>query len=374
MIDRRDLAARLGTTLAVTVLVALTGLLGVRLAATPSSKVFAAPLPAAATVPEPHPCDLRELELPCWGCIWAQKWPLRYVTDLDMLAPLGTGTANAATWFAAFAKLNGPRFAEAEAAMARRVNHGPIPIAPSGIDVLPPNDPLLLEAAPWCDQATMRFYPDVFPVQGGQTQLPNLLFVLNLARSWMARGYDAASFEAAMADFRRVIRLGRLLRQDDVVLIDDIIGLSLIRWGAEAIYNRAHQEGKTELALLAAVVASEGPPQRYLTAARQTEVDLAPYLRKADDASITLDLPEGRFDAIRTMAMKSPDRRFRIEVMGSLRVVTSLAPEPMRSQARTVLEQLASSNDPIVAANARWSLETPVDSKAVKSLFELRFQ
>ncbi|HYB22849.1 MAG TPA: hypothetical protein VED41_03565, partial [Solirubrobacteraceae bacterium] len=91
-------------------------------------------------------------------------------------------------------------------------------------------------------------------------------------------------------------------------------------------------------------------------------------------ASITLDLPEGRFDAIRTMAMKSPDRRFRIEVMGSLRVVTSLAPEPMRSQARAVLDQLASSNDPIVAADARWSLETPVDSKAVKSLFELRFQ
>jgi hypothetical protein len=374
MKDHRDLSARIGTTLAVAVLVVLAGLLGVRLLARSEASASAAPIPPASTVPAPHPCDLSKLEVPCWGCLWAQKWPLRYVTDLDTLAPLGTGTANAATWFATFAKPNGSRFAEAEAAQARRVEHGALRIAPNGFDVLPPNDPLLAEAAPWCDQATMRFYPDVFPVQGGHTQLPNNLFMINLARSWIARGHDAVSFEDAMADFRRVIRLGRLLRQDDVVLIDDMLGCAYIQWGAEAIYDRARKEGKTDLALLAAVVAGEAAPQRYLTAARKTEVEVAPYARKTGDGSTILDLPEARFEAIRKMATESPDRRFRNEAVTSLYLISRLAPEPTRAEARVVLEQLARSDDPIVAANARWSLNTPVDETALNSLFEWQFQ
>ena len=51
-----------------------------------------------------------------------------------------------------------------------------------------------------------------------------------------------------------------------------------------------------------------------------------------------------------------------------------LAPEPMRAKARALLEQLARSDDPIVAANARWSLNTPVDAQALKSLGEWQFQ
>lgn len=365
---------RVGVIAATGIVVVLAGMLVAALLGHHGAAAWALQAPPAATVPYPRPCNLSTLEVPCWGCIWAQKWPLRYVTDLDMLAPLGTGKANAATWFAAFAKSNGPRFAEAEAAMARRVKHGPLPIAPDGFDVLPANDRMLAEAAPWCDQATMRFYPDIFPVQGGQTQLPNNLFMLNLARSWMARGHDAANFKDAMADFRRVIRLGRLLRQDDVVLINDLLGLVYIRWGAEAIYDRAREEGKTDLAMVAAIVAGEGAPQRYLTAARQTEVDVAPYARKTGDGSTILDLPEARFEAIRKMATESPDRRFRVEVMASLRFIARLAREPMRAEARAILEQLARSDDPIVAANAHWSLNTPVEEKSLESLFELRYQ
>lgn len=66
-----------------------------------------------------------------------------------------------------------------------------------------------------------------------------------------------------------------LLRQDDVVVIDDLLGLSYNRWGAEEIYDRARREGKTDLALLAAVVAGEGAPQKYLTAAGQTDLEVA---------------------------------------------------------------------------------------------------
>ena len=361
-------SVRIAVIAAVGLVVVLTGALAARLLSHHDAAAYALETPPSAAVPAPYPCNLSKLEMPCWGCLWAQSWPLRYRTDLDMLAPLGTGTANAATWFAAFAKPNGPRYAEAAAAMARRVAHGPLPIAPQGFDVLPPNDPLLAEAAPWCDQATMRFYPDVFPVRGADTQLPNNLLTLNLARSWIARGHDAASFDDAMADFRRVIRLGRLLRQDDVVVIDDFLGSVYIRWGAEEIYDRARKEGNTDLALLAAVVAGEGAPQRYLTAARMTSIEIAPYLREISAGSYELRLPAEHYKAITEMATSSPDRRFRDEAILRLRFVAALGAGPMRTDAHALLEKLASGPDPIVAANARWSLATPVSEKELKGL------
>ena len=368
MSTSRNRSVRFGVVAAAGLVVVLAGMLAARLLGRAAGTALAMPAPASATVPAPHSCNLSELELPCWGCPLASKQPLRYGTNLDMLAPLGTGTANAATWFAAFARPHGPRFGDAEAAMARRVEHGPLRMAPSGLDVLPPTDPLLAEAAPWCDQATMRFYPEVFPVQGGRTQLPNNLLTLNLARSWIARGHDAASFEDAMADFRRVIRLGRLLRQDDVVVIDDLLGSVYIRWGADEIYYRARKEGKTDLALLAAVVAGEGAPQRYLTAERQTAIEIAPFLRKTGAGSSELQLPEERYKAISEMATSSPDRRFRNEAIFSLRFVAALGAGPTRASARELLERLASEKDPIVAANARWSLATPVSEEDVKGL------
>jgi hypothetical protein len=360
----------LGVVAAVSLVVVLAGMLVAAVLGRSTRAAYAMPAPAPATVPAPRPCNVSTLAIPCWGCLWAQDWPLRFVTDLDMLAPLGTGTANAAQWFAAFAKPHGPRLAEAEAAMGRLVDHGPLAIAPKGIKVLPPSDPLLAEAAPWCDQATMHFYPDVFAVQGGDTQLPNGLFMITLARAWIARGHDAASFEDAMADFRRVIRLGRLWRQDDVVLINDVLGLSCIRWGAEAIYERAIKEGKTELALLAAVVEGEGPPQRWLSAARMTALEVAPYLHKDGAGAYALELPAERFKAISETATSCPDRRFRDEAIFNLRFVAALAGGPIRDQAREVLQSLASAGDPIVAANARWSLATPIDEQSLKFIPE----
>ncbi len=359
---------RIAIVAAVGLVVVLAGALVARLLGHPGAAAYALQAPPAATVPAPVPCDLTKLELPCWGCLWAGNWPLRYVTNLDMLAPLGTGTANAATWFAAFAKPSGPRFAEAAAALKRRVKHGPLPIAPQGFDVLPPNDPLLAEAAPWCDQATMRFYPDVFPVRGADTQLPNNLLTITLARAWIARGHDAASFDDAMADFRRVIRLGRLLRQDDVVVIDDLLGCAYIQWGADEIYDRARREGKADLALLAAVVAGEAAPQRYLTAARMTSIEIAPYFRRTGAGPHEIQLPAERYKAITEMAASSPDRRFRDEAVLNLRFVAALGAGPMRADAHELLEKLASGPDPIVAADARWSLATPVTEKEVNGL------
>ena len=163
---------------------------------------------------------------------------MRFRTDLDLLAPLGTGTANAAAWFKDFAKPDGSRRADAEAAMARRVQ-GPGELG----EVLPGTDPLLLEAEPWCDQATMRFYPDFFPIKGYATQIPNLMLQLTFAKSWVARGMAASDPAKAMEDFRRAIRLGRLLRQEDATVIQDLVGLACIRDAALGVYELAVKEG-----------------------------------------------------------------------------------------------------------------------------------
>ena len=68
------------------------------------------------------------------------------------------------------------------------------------------------------------------------------------------------------------------------------------------------------------------------------------------------------------MATSSPDRRFRDEAILRLRLVAALGAGPMRPDAQALLEKLASGPDPIVAANARWSLATPVSEKEVKGL------
>ncbi len=317
--------------------------------------------PAGATVPAPGAVALEQLSIPCWSCPNAEGWPLRFRTDLDLLAPLGTGTENAAVWLAAFSKPDGPRAAEADAILGRRVEH------PSKGRILPPSDPFLAEAAPWVDQATMRFFPDVYPVAGFETRVPNLVLALTLARSWVARGEATVSFDDAMADFRRVVRLGRLLRQEDVLVIDDLVGLATIRLGAEAIYDRARSAGKLELALAAAVVAGEAPAQKLLSAARMTSAEIVPYLhRGAGGTSVVV--PESRFEAMRKLARECPDRRFRLETCASISLVASFGPAAQRAQAEEVLSGLAASSDSMVAANARWYLEHPVDERRLDEL------
>ena len=98
--------------------------------------------------------------------------------------------------------------------------------------ILQVHDELLLEAEPWVDLAVMHFYPDVFPMEGAETRITNLLFMLTMARSWTARGVDADDPDQGLEDCRRAIRLGRLLRQEDVVIINDLVGLACIHIGA----------------------------------------------------------------------------------------------------------------------------------------------
>ncbi|MFV2069471.1 MAG: hypothetical protein ACC645_21105, partial [Pirellulales bacterium] len=146
--------------LAAATLVILGGVLGVRLIAQSASPTGVLK-PAPAAVPDPASLEVASLEIPCWSCPNSASWPVSFQTDLDLLAPLGEGSENAATWFKDFTKPDGPRFREAVAMMERAVDIG-------GMygKVLPGDDPLLLEAEPWCDQATMHFFPAFFELEG----------------------------------------------------------------------------------------------------------------------------------------------------------------------------------------------------------------
>jgi len=343
------------------VVVVLAVLLAVRLAAVAApvptaARPLAAPPPASlpapppAAVPAPHPLPAGGVPLPCWACPEAREWPIAFRTDLDLLAPLGTGADNAAAWFVQFEKDRGARCEEAKAADARRSLFGAVG------QVLPPDDPLLREAEPWVDQATMRFYPELLPLEGIATRLPNLLFPLTLARSWIARGMQAGSGEAALADFRRAIRLGRLLRQEDVTLIADLVGIACIRIGAEAVYERATRDGDRDLALVAAIVAGEAAPQRLLAAARVTEMDLGPHLGRTLLGRASLDLPPAKMERLVAAASGAPSRWQRIEPMCSLALVRMLGTSEQRAQALATLETLSRGDDAIVSGQARYLL------------------
>jgi len=345
--------------LAAAVIVVLAGSLGARLIAHDGS--VAVPSAPRASVPDPAVFQVADLEVPCWTCPSNNDWPLRFQTNLDLLAPLGTGTANAAEWFGLFTKEIGPRAADATAAMGRRIE-GPEWVG----EVLPADDPLLLEAEPWCDQATMSFYPDIYKLDGYATRITNLLLPLNFVRSWVARGLNAETTEAAMEDFRRAIRLGRLLRQEDVVVISDLVGLACIHLATRGIYERALADGDLEFALLASVVLGEVAPQRLGTKKHLTSTDLIDSFFRDDQGEIILRLKSDKFDAIVETAESAPDRRMRCEALIGLNIILRLGTSEESERASEVLTEIAGDTDPKVADGARWSLENPIDMEVME--------
>lgn len=343
--------SRLVPVAAAAVVLLLGGLLGARLLARQPAMV--AP---EAPVPPPAAADVAGLEVPCWSCPEAAQWPIRFRTDLDLLAPLGVGPANAAEWFALFEKERGPRAKEGAAFMERRAE---LPGLADFGQVVPGDDPLLLEAEPWVDQAMMSFYPEVYPMEGYDTRITNLLVPLTMARSWTARGVAADDSARGLEDCRRAIRLGRLLRQEDVVLINDLVGLACIHVGTRGVYRIAQRTGDTELALLASVVLGEVAPQRLYTARRMTDVDLTPYLTKGADGSFTLAAPNAVVDRIVAMASGGPDRRFRGEALLGAHIVAHHGTPAQQARVRACLDQISASGDPDFGSFAAWSRDTP---------------
>jgi hypothetical protein len=330
---------------ATVVLVLLAASLGVRLAARSDR--------AAGRIPAPRPFVVTDLEIPHWSHQNARQWPVKFRTDLDLLAPLGDGGRNAGEWYVDFRNPDGPRFEEAKAMMARKEDRGE-----NFANVLPADDPLLLEAEPWCDQATMSFYPELLKPNGWYTQIPNLLVPLTFARSWVARGVESPDPEQGLEDCRRAIRLGRLLRQEDTVIISDLVGLACIRMGAQGIFDIAVREGDTELALLASIVIGEVAPQRLMTSERTTRTWDASFMREDESGNIVLDIPDERLDSILEIARNQPDRRFRAEAILELNLVRFMGKEPQKERVVSFLTEMSALEDPVLSETARWSLET----------------
>ena len=305
--------------------------------------------PLQRTVPPPRPIVVQELRTPtCWSCEWNEYLPLEFTVDLDHLAPLGTGDANAARWFADFAEPSGPRAAEIE---GRRIE---VEIDEQTWKVLPVDDALLLEAEPWVDQGRCRFYPDVWEVAGVETSIPNLLFKLTLARSWVARGKLADDPAAAVEDYRRAIRLGRLLRQDDATLIQDLIAIACIRMGTTAIYELARSRGDADTMVPSAVVLADLDAMRNATAQRMTtlrQVYLA--LRHGADGAPVLAANDGVVDGALELVRQAPERRFVLEGLFAVQLIRQLGTPEQRVRAEAMLDELGSRDDALVARRAR---------------------
>ena len=303
----------------------------------------------AGSVPAPMSPVLGDLDIPCWSCAEARGWSVASRVDLDLIAPLGDGDANAAEWIVPLAIKGGSRVEEVETLAKEWFEK-------SGNKrwMVPADHPLLVEAEAWVDQSRLQFYDGLLPIRGEDTPIPNLILLLNISKSWVARGQQATSSETAKADFRRAVRLGRLLRQEDVTIIGDLVGIAAIRYGTQAIFDLATEEGDLETALVASLVLGELGPQRFLTSAKITEVDLNP---NGTEILTPFVVSAKDVDRLIVTATEDPDRRFRSEAVIKLGYVFHLGTEPQRARVSEVLETIKAEGDPILAAHAGWSLD-----------------
>ncbi len=322
-----------------------------------ATAVAAPPMPAPAAVPEPRSITVVDLPQPAG---WAHELGfgsphLDFRVDLDLIAPLGTGRANAADYFRAFAS-GGSRAAEIEAARERRVDV-------RGDPVLPPDDPLLLEAEPWADQARMRFYPNVWRLNGFRNPLPNLAQMSLLARSWVARGQARGDRLLARRDFRRAIRLGRLLRQDDISTLQDIAGLMLIRLGLNALYDDAKATSDATQAALLALAIHDHEALRMESSRRR---DLLRSTELVHDGPFSFftgpsgELADQQVEQIRSLTGAAMDRRFRIDAIRALCIIRNTGTSRQERAASATIAALRSDGDPFVAEMARWAANAPL--------------
>lgn len=255
---------------------------------------------------------------------------LAFHTDLDQLAPLGDGHDNVATWFDDFSEHGGKRLTEWTAAQARIT-----PMTVPGFimfSALPPDDPLLREAEPWMNHAKCRFYSDEIAMQEQASKTPNLSMALALGRSWVARGILNGNLD----DLQRAMRLGRLLRQDDVTIDQDFKALDLIKTAALAMNGLAVSHGDSK---------RSGQIVPILT-------ESSTIWRETAERYILLNTDQ--IPRLSSFAKTATDRRFRLAAIRRLDSISAGANTDPQRAAFDVLVQLQQDPDPLVAATARW--------------------
>ncbi len=321
-----------------------------------------------ARVEEPASLALSELPFPsAWSWISWQAGGLDYRIDLDLIAPLGTGEGNLATWLARF-MTGGP---EITAALGRAKtveipglgDWNPLEFAVSerygDSDVLPFDDALLLEARPWVDQRHCRFYPDVFAYQDIDSRPPDLRIALLLGRSWIARGLALPGTDAvAEADVRRAIRLGRLLLRDDVMVAQNLVGISLIRAGAAGLYALARRSDDGAGAALATMVLVDSATLRAEIIRRKDFANdvIAHLVQPRILGRLTgpvLEIRGFEVDSIFKLVDSLSSRALRLEALNALYLIAHMGNRSQRESAAFALGRLSGVVDPIVAAAAR---------------------
>jgi hypothetical protein len=308
--------------------------------------------PPDASVPEPRSVSLAEIPTPFrWARSWNQDAPLVFHVDLDLLAPLGDGEGNAAVWFRQFARDGARREKDSRPGYSSRIVK--TSIGGRTYRVLPGDDPLLLEAEPWVDQATCRFYPEVWKVTGMDTRIPDLRLMLDLARSWVARGKLSGDPVAAREDFRRAIRLGRLLRQDDVTIIQDLVAVSCIGMGAEALFELAREEGDPAMMVATALVVSNDDAIRLMTAKRVSSFEPTYKVRADGSTEMSLTLTDDELESIIGRVRRASERRIRMEGLIALQAAKHLGSHSQRETAQEALEEFSSDPDDLLAGLAR---------------------
>jgi hypothetical protein len=322
--------------------------------------------PAAGRVPAPKPLRLEDVPTPrCWSCPrnrWAETG---FDLDLDHLAPLGDGPSNVARWLASFATDG------AGSAPGRTYETTEVEFDGVSQTVLAFGDPLLDEIEPWLAQGVCRFYPDVWELDGLDTPIPNLQLVIRLARTFALRGRLADDPEAAREDFRRAIRLGRLLLQEDVTLIQNLVGIACVRMGVEALLEQARGEGDLVVVAAAFSVLADHDAMRSRAAARVSTAtrlwsDVVPGrlggFRLRDDSAAV--------DAVVEMARESKERALRFESLFSLRAIAHLGSGEQAAAARAALGEVAAGDDPLLARHAREALEVPFTDEELQRFVE----
>ena len=220
--------------------------------------------------------------------------------------------------------------------------------------VLPPDDPLLLEAEPWVDQARMRFYPDTWPNARLARGSPNLLQLLKLSESWVARSGTRTDPEAAREDCRRAVRSGRLLLQDDVTVAQNLVGVACVRVGAECLYEVARREGDTSGMLVAERVLHEALGLRARSDWRLRVLEFSGTVERrwwAPWQRVTI-FPDRDVEKVIRMARSDPSRALRLEAQPRLAIIALAGSSGQRALAQSALDELVKDPDPLVASSA----------------------
>lgn len=321
-----------------------------------ASRAGVGPEAPPASIEEPRGLSLSELPDPFdWTSFDWLADGLGYKVDLDLLAPLGSGDGNLATWLVLFMD-DGVLREEAIETLARAstVENGDL----AGWSVLPFDDPILLKAEPWVDQQSCRFYPGELQFDSLFYQGPDLSLALSLGRTWIARGYQHfLDPPVAKADIRRALRLGRLLLQDDVTVSQNLVATELIRAGVKALYDLARREGDGFVAALAVLALADSAALRSETLKRSAVATNVPahVVEPPIIGRLTgpvLDIRDFEVDDVVVLAGSYASRALRLEALAALYLIEHMGTRSQSERAAAALERLSADSDPLVATAA----------------------